>query len=153
MALEEKRAARIALAQVDQEICLPYAGRGACQLCVDECRMASYDAIEFTRVGSRVDDKGDPVEDSGSLAPVVREDRCVGCGLCQMRCHAINVKAEKLLRRAAIRVAAGAGKEDRIRSGSYVALKQERARRKRNEEKASSPQNNAGSEYLPDFLK
>jgi hypothetical protein len=70
-----------------------------------------------------------------------------------MRCHAINVKAEKRLRVAAIRVVAGEGKEDRLRSGSYVALREERAKRKRDEEKTRSPQNNAGSEYLPDFLK
>jgi NAD-dependent dihydropyrimidine dehydrogenase PreA subunit len=115
--------------------------------------MAGYNAIEFLRVGGKVNEKGEPVEDSGHLAPVVREDRCVGCGLCQMRCHAINVKVQKLLQHSAIRVAAGEGKEDRIPSGSHIALREERARRKRNEEETRSPQENAGSEYLPDFLK
>jgi len=153
LTLEDKRAARIGLAQVDQRICLPHAGQGACQLCVDECRMAAYNAIEFLRVGGEVNEKGEPVDDSGCLAPVVREDRCIGCGLCQMRCHAINVKAEKRLRSSAIRVVAGEGKEDRLQSGSYVVLREERARRKRDEEKTRSPQNNAGSEYLPGFLK
>jgi ferredoxin len=148
LALAEKQAARIALAQVDRRICLPHAGRGACQLCVDECKMAGYDAIEFTRVGGEVNEKGEPVEDRGYLAPTVREDRCVGCGLCQMRCHAINVKAQKLLVCSAIRIAAGAGNEDRIRSGSYLALKAERVRCRQ-----SHPQDKTGSEYLPDFLK
>ena len=151
--LEEKQAARIALAQVDRRTCLPHAGRGACQLCVDECRMAGYDAIEFTRAGGEVDEKGEPVQGSGYLAPVVREDRCVGCGLCQMRCHAINVKAQRLLGCSAIRIAAGAGNEDRIRSGSYLALRAERARRKQSQEKESQPQDKAESEYLPDFLR
>lgn len=122
-------------------------------MCVDECRRAGYNAMEFVRIGGEVDEKGEPVEDSGRSAPVVREDRCIGCGLCQMRCHAINVKVQKLLQRSAIQVAAGEGKEDRILSGSYVALREERARRERDEEKARSPQDNAGSEYLPDFLK
>jgi ferredoxin len=153
LVLEEKQAVRIALARVDRQTCLPHVGREACQLCVDECRMAGYDAIEFTRVRGEVDEKGEPVEGSGSLAPVVQEDRCVGCGLCQMRCHAINVKAKRLLGRSAIRIAAGEGNEDRIRSGSYLALRAERARRKRDEENSRSPQNNAGSEYLPDFLR
>ncbi len=153
LALEEKRAARLGLAQVDEKTCLPYAGRGACQLCVDECRMAGYNAIEFIRVGGEVNEKGEPVEDSGRLAPVVREDRCVGCGLCQMRCHAINVKVQKLLQHSAVRVGAGEGKEDRILSGSYLALREERTRRKQNEEKSRSPQDHAGNEYLPDFLK
>jgi NAD-dependent dihydropyrimidine dehydrogenase PreA subunit len=123
-------------------------------LCVDECRAAGYNAIEFIRVGGEVDEKGEPVEDSGRLAPVVRGDRCVGCGLCQMRCHAINVKVQKLLPGSAIRVAAGEGREDRVLSGSYVALREERTRRKQqNEEKTRSLPDHAGSEYLPDFLK
>jgi len=153
LSLEEKRAVRMALAQVDQQACLPYAGREACRLCADECRMAGYDAIEFIRVGGEMDEQGEPKEGSGLLAPVVREDQCVGCGLCQMRCRAINVKAKGLLPRAAIRVHAGAGREDRLLTGSYVALQEERARRKRNEERATQPPENAGNEYLPDFLK
>jgi NAD-dependent dihydropyrimidine dehydrogenase PreA subunit len=153
LSLTEKRAAQIALAEVDREICLPYAGREACQLCVEECRMAGYEAIEFIRVGGAVNEKGEPVEDSGCLAPVVREDRCIGCGLCQMRCHAINVKARKRLPHSAIRVMAGEGREDRLLRGSYVALREERARRKQDEEKAGGPPDHAESEYLPDFLK
>jgi ferredoxin len=153
LALEEKRAARIGLAEVDQKTCLPYAGRAACQLCADECRMAGYDAIEFLRVGGQVDAKGEPVEGSGRLAPVVRADRCIGCGLCQMRCHALNVKAEGLLPASAIRVIAGPGKEDRICRGSYVVLRDRRAAQRRTEERKSRPLDNAGSEYLPDFLR
>ncbi len=149
LTLEEKRAARIGLAQVDQHTCLPYAGQGACQLCVDECRMAGYDAIEFIRVGGEVDERGEPVESSGRLAPVVRDDRCVGCGLCQMRCHAINVKVKHLLKRSAVEVRAGEGREDRIVSGSYLALRNERARQKQ----ADRAGNAAPGEYLPDFLR
>ncbi|MCU0913871.1 MAG: 4Fe-4S binding protein [Planctomycetes bacterium] len=153
LTLEEKRAARMALAQVDHQTCLPHAGRQVCQLCADECRMAGYDAIEFVRVGGEVDEKGEPQEGSGLLAPVVREDRCIGCGLCQMRCRAINVKAKRLLPRAAIRVCAGVGKEDRVLTGSYVALREQRARRRRDEERARRPAQDAGNAYLPDFLK
>jgi ferredoxin len=153
LTLEEKQAGRIGLAQVDRETCLPHAGRGACQLCVDECRMAGYDALEFLRVGGQVDEKGEPVENSGYLAPVVREERCVGCGLCQMRCRAINVKAQKLLPHSAIRIVAGEGKEDRIVRGSYLTLQEERTRRPPSEGKASPAVESAGSEYLPDFLK
>jgi len=149
--LEEKRAARIGLAQVDQHTCLPYAGHGSCQLCVDECKMAGYDAIEFIRVGGELDERGEPVEGSGRLAPVVREDRCVGCGLCQMRCHAINVKVKHLLKHSAIQVLAGEGKEDRIVSGSYIALHNERARRRNSQE--ARPDRETPGEYLPDFLR
>lgn len=151
LALEEKRAARIGLAEVDCEACLPHAGRGACQLCVDECRMAGYNAIEFVRVGTRLDENGEPVEGSGYLAPVVCEDLCVGCGLCQMRCRSINVKSEKLLTDSAIRVVAGPGREDRIVSGSYRALQEERATRR--EQQGAAEDTSGGTEYLPDFLK
>lgn len=149
LTLDEKRAARIGLAQVDQHTCLPYAGQGSCQLCVDECRMAGYDAIEFIRVGGELDERGEPVEGSGHLAPVVRKDRCIGCGLCQMRCHAINVKVKHLLKHGAIQVLAGEGKEDRIMSGSYIALRNERATQK----SKNHSEDTAPTEYLPDFLR
>jgi NAD-dependent dihydropyrimidine dehydrogenase PreA subunit len=113
--------------------------------------MAGYNAIEFVRVGGELDEKGEPVEGSGFLAPAVREDRCVGCGLCQMRCRSINVKNKKLLAASAIRVVAGPGKEDRIMSGSYRALQEQRDRQQREQQGMS--EDPAGTEYLPDFLK
>lgn len=118
--LEEKRAARMGLAIVDETTCLPYANREACQLCVDECIAAGYDAIEFTRVHTEVDDDGNPVEGSGFVAPVVLPDKCVGCGLCQTRCYGINGEIKKLLKKSAIVVEAGEGKEDRMHTGSYL---------------------------------
>lgn len=150
--IEEKRVARIGLAEVDRITCLPHAGREACQLCVDECRMAGYNAIEFVRVGGRVDEMGEPLEDSGYLAPVVRQDRCVGCGLCQMRCRGINVKSRRLLQRSAIRVFAGAGKEDRIVSGSYRALREGREGL-RPEHQGRIDETGGTDEYLPGFLR
>ena len=88
--LEEKRHAHIGLAVVNKETCLPYAGTGDCQLCLDECETAGYHAIEFVRVGTKLDEHGQPIEDTGFLAPVVLAEKCVGCGLCQTRCLAIN---------------------------------------------------------------
>lgn len=126
--LVEKKAARMGLAVVIPT-CLPLAGREACQLCVDECTSAGYNAIEFIRVGTKVDDDGKPLDDSGFLAPVVRDDLCVGCGLCQTRCFAINVQEKKLIAASAIVVEAGAGKEDRMMRGSYVELRVKGERR------------------------
>jgi len=130
LSLEEKRAARMGLAVIDKKTCLPYAGREECQLCVDECATAGYDAIEFVRSGIETDDSGQPVEGTGFLAPVMLEELCVGCGLCQTRCHAINVKVKGLLAESAVRVEAGPGKEDRLLSGSYVALREEEQRKR-----------------------
>ena len=84
---------------------------------------AGYDAIEFIRHGTKVDAEGNPVEGSGFLAPIVRADKCVGCGLCQTRCYAINVAQKKLIDESAIIIEAGEGKEDRLMRGSYVALR------------------------------
>lgn len=144
--LDEKRVARMGLAVVDRQTCLPYAGVEDCQLCVDECVTAGYHAVEFLRVGTEVDEHGQPVEGSGFLAPVVLPEKCVGCGLCQTRCRAINVVQKRLLERSAIVVEAGDGKEDRLMSGSYVALRKAEAERK------NPHQQGSGGGYLPEFL-
>jgi ferredoxin len=146
--MEEKRVARMGLAFVDQQTCLPIAGREACQMCVDECNAAGYHAIEFARVHVKVDEQGQPIPDSGFLAPVVIADKCVGCGLCQTRCNLINVKAKHLLKETAIRVEAGPGREDRMSGGSYVELRFQEKRKR----EAAQPKADADS-YLPDFLK
>jgi ferredoxin len=148
--IEEKRVARMGLAVVDRQTCLPHAGREACQMCVDECRAAGYDAIEFVRVGVQVDADGKPIEDTGLAAPVVLADKCVGCGLCQTRCHKINVAAKRLLAETAVRVVAGPGQEDRLMSGSYRALR-EAERRARDEARPKGGER--GDTYLPDFLR
>jgi NAD-dependent dihydropyrimidine dehydrogenase PreA subunit len=146
--LEEKKVARMGLAIVDRQTCLPFAQREACQLCVDECAAAGYHAIEFTRVGTQGDEQGNPIEGTGFLAPVVLADKCVGCGLCQTRCYGIN-KAEKgLLTQSAILIEAGEGKEDRLIHGSYIALRDEE-RTRREAQQRTGP---GDSGYLPEFL-
>jgi len=123
LSLAEKKAARMGFAVVNEKTCLPFAGREECQLCVDECHSAGYHAIEFVRHGTRADEDGNPIDGTGMLAPVVRADLCVGCGLCQTRCYAINVQEKKLLTESAIVIEAGPGKEDRMMHGSYVELR------------------------------
>jgi len=122
--LEEKKVARMGLAIVNEITCLPFAGREACDLCVQECNAAGYNAIEFTQVGAEVDDNGAPIPGSGHLAPVVLKDQCVGCGLCQTRCNAINVKEMGLLSESAIIIEAGEGYEDRLMTDSYAELRE-----------------------------
>jgi NAD-dependent dihydropyrimidine dehydrogenase PreA subunit len=140
------------LAVVNTSTCLPHAGREECQLCVEQCRDAGYHAIEFLRVGVLVDAEGMPVEESGFLAPVVVAEKCVGCGLCQSRCHGINVSSRGVLSRAAVEVAAGPGREDRLLAGSYLALReQERQAKGAAQEKATPP--TGADTYLPDFLR
>ena len=157
--LVEKREVRLGLAILNMETCLPLAGKKACQLCVDECTAAGYNAMEFMRIRTEVDAKGDPIEGSGFLSPVVIHDKCVGCGLCQTRCNRINVQQERNLFEPAIVIVAGKGKrddgsplEDRLMSGSYRALRQnEAAARDRERQKQNGGPATDGS--LPDFLK
>jgi ferredoxin len=151
--LAEKRVARMGLAVVNKQTCLPHAGREACQLCVDDCKAAGYDALEFVRVGTETDENGLPLEDTGFLAPVVLPEKCNGCGLCQMRCYRINAKEKGLLRDTAIRVEAGDGREDRLAKGSYVALREQEGRRRQAELGKRMREEGATDEYLPDFLK
>ncbi len=153
LALDEKRVARMGLAVVNQQTCLPYAGREDCQLCVDECIAAGYNAIEFERVGTEVDPFGQPVEGSGFLAPVVVAHQCVGCGLCQTRCYAINHKQKGLLVESAIVVEAGEGKEDRLIHGSYRALREAEQRERQLEQQKRQQESGTGDSYLPDFLQ
>lgn len=142
--LEEKKVARMGLAIVNEATCLPFADREACQLCVDECDDAGYEAIEFTNVHTEVDDEGNPIADSGYLAPVVLADKCVGCGLCQTRCYLVNVKEKRLLNESAIIIEAGPGNEDRLMSGSYIALREQEAR----EREAERQRDTTGSEFF-----
>ena len=64
-------ARRIGLAEVNLQTCLPYAGREACHLCVDECHSAGYHAIEFTRVHTEVDAAGKP---TGRIEPLSADE-------------------------------------------------------------------------------
>jgi ferredoxin len=125
--LQEKQAARMGLAIVNEQTCLPFAGQEDCDLCVQECNAAGYHAIEYIQVGTKVDDQGRPIAGSGMLAPVVLPEQCVGCGLCQTRCHAINVKDKGLFSASAIIIEAGEGKEDRLMVGSYRQLRHQGA--------------------------
>lgn len=120
LSIDEKRSTRIGLAVVDEDSCLPATGHQPCQLCSDECISAGYNAIEFIQKHTQVDDLGQPIEGTGFLAPVVLAERCMGCGLCQSRCYAINVKQHGVLGKSAIIVQAGPDKEDRFLSSRIV---------------------------------
>ncbi len=146
--LSEKRAARLGLAELDIKTCLPHCRREQCGLCFEECAAAGYHAIEYIRIGVQYDNGGMPVADSGFLTPVILKEKCIGCGLCQARCYAVNVRDKKLLGESAVTIMAGPGKEDRLVTGSYRDLQNERTNRIR-QNTIKGPKN----EYVPDFLR
>ena len=149
--IDEKRVARIGLAVVDKQTCLPHAGVGACQLCVDECTSAGYDAIEFIQVGTEADDQGMPIPDTGHLAPVVLPDKCVGCGICQTRCHKLLAGANGPLDESAIQVIAGDGNEDRLTTGSYRELRKNEQQAREEQRQQRFGEEDGG--YLPDSIE
>ena len=75
----ERRSVRMGIAEVNEETCLPFIGI-SCRAC--------WHACPFPNEAIRVDERG---------RPVVIDDQCVGCGLCEHACladvSAIRVKA------------------------------------------------------------
>jgi NAD-dependent dihydropyrimidine dehydrogenase PreA subunit len=113
LSLAEKRRFVLGLALVDTAACLPHRGERDCQLCFDECNAAGYRAIEMRpiKLAAGPVPEGafspDEIEQMGKiLAPFVKTDACVGCGLCEYRCHSVWVSQQKLLQRSAVVVKA-----------------------------------------------
>jgi hypothetical protein len=99
---------------------------------------------------NEADSEGRPIEGTGFLAPIVLAEKCVGCGLCQMACHRVNVRQEGLLQESAIIIEAGAGKEDRLMAGSYLQLRQEEARQRQASRRGTiSQEKPAGGDVTP----
>ena len=103
------------LAWVDPATCLPLRNdklRQDCALCYDECQQAGYHAIEMQEIRIELD----PPPPEGMFSeieleamsrirvPIVRAEACVGCGICQYRCHMRNVVQERTLAQSAIQV-------------------------------------------------
>jgi len=109
LSLAEKRVARIGTAVVDRATCLPHTGQRDCRLCYEECLAAGYHAIEMRPIRLALGDIPEGTfsemelqEMSRIEAPFVRRGACVGCGLCEFRCHSQLVRNEKLLARSAV---------------------------------------------------
>jgi len=80
-------------------------------------------------------------------------EKCVGCGLCQSRCYAINVAQRHVLSESAVQVVAGPGKEDRLTKGSYLKRRAEERRARQEAQRSLLPKDDSTDAYLPDFLK
>jgi MauM/NapG family ferredoxin protein len=73
LTMQEKREARIGLAVIDQDRCLPWVRGERCVICLDVCP-PELGAIELRPGSDRI------------FRPHVLESRCNGCGLCEQRC-------------------------------------------------------------------
>ena len=99
------------LAVVNTQTCLPHVGERDCQLCYEECVAAGYGAIEMKEIPLEIGDIAEgtlsafELEEAGSiLAPVVNAEACVGCGLCEYRCHTVWSQQQHELKGSAIQV-------------------------------------------------
>jgi NAD-dependent dihydropyrimidine dehydrogenase PreA subunit len=112
-----KRRTRMGLAAIDAATCLPLRKdslRQECDLCYTECRQAGYHAVEMQEI--RIDLDPPPPEGMFSeveidamsriRVPVVNAEACIGCGICQYRCHTRHVVQEGRLGQSAIVVLA-----------------------------------------------
>jgi ferredoxin len=109
LALGEKRKFKIGVAVIDPQLCLSRRGERDCQLCFDECEAAGYHAVEMRFIKLAVGEVPPGAVGPGELeemarikAPFVLAEACVGCGLCEYRCHAAVHRQQKLLPRRAI---------------------------------------------------
>jgi NAD-dependent dihydropyrimidine dehydrogenase PreA subunit len=119
-----KRRVHMGLAHVDPDTCLPFrqSDRRECDVCFVECRQAGYEAIELREIEIQLD----PPPPEGMFselelfamtrirAPFVNAEACVGCGICQYRCHTLYAVQQQTLDGSAIRVLAE--NEHRLRS-------------------------------------
>jgi ferredoxin len=134
--LEEKNAARMGLAVIDEKTCLPLAQRQQCQACVDACQAAGYQAIGQDVMAAELDANDQPIAGTGFWIPQLNPVLCVGCLACQAACSTANVRDTRLLEKPAIYVMAGPGREDRMLTGSYIALRGAEAAKAQEEEES-----------------
>lgn len=99
LSYEQKRFAKIGTAVIDRHRCLAWEQNKECLVCDEVC---PYNAVEFRLV-----------ETTTALfrVPVVHEDLCIGCGLCEQHCP-INDKAAIVVFRFG---------ENRREEGAYVS--------------------------------
>ena len=105
LALPDKQRAIIGTAVFDRDRCLPYGQGVPCMVCEEHCPTTDK-AIRF-REGTVVDSRGEEVL---VKLPYVREDLCIGCGICENKCP--------LPGTAAIRVYPAAGSADSTAVGA-----------------------------------
>jgi NAD-dependent dihydropyrimidine dehydrogenase PreA subunit len=114
LSIPEKQKIPMGLAVIDSKTCLPHRGERDCQLCYQECEAAGYHAIQMRTIQLPVGEvpagavSQMELEEMARIeAPFVDAAACVGCGLCEYRCHTAMVKQQALLTRRAIEVQGG----------------------------------------------
>ncbi len=87
LSLEEKMTTRLGLAEIDKQICLPWAEGRQCIVCQEHCPIADK-AIKL---------QGESQDAEVLLKPVVDARLCVGCGICQNKCPTRPMRAIRVV--------------------------------------------------------
>jgi MauM/NapG family ferredoxin protein len=76
LSVEQKKAVKLGVAEIDRSICIPWAHNKDCIVCEEHCPI-SQKAIKLkgVKIGSRT-----------IFRPYIDEVLCVGCGICQNKC-------------------------------------------------------------------
>jgi len=84
LSLAEKRRTRIGKASIDQSRCIPWATGIECIVCEEVCPVPNK-AIRLGG-GGNGRNRGSDSTDTGVNLPRVRDNDCIGCGICEHHC-------------------------------------------------------------------
>ena len=99
-------------AVIRRERCLAWEQQKACVVCDEVC---PFDAIDLVRV-----------PDNPAAVPVVKEDKCAGCGYCEHFCPVQNRAAVEVVPFGEIRVSSGSYRRESADRGLQLMLQPEK---------------------------
>jgi MauM/NapG family ferredoxin protein len=102
LTLEIKQKVVMGIAEINREICLPWAEKKPCLTCEEVCPIFTK-AVELEERPTTFDDR----DDTFIFLPHVVKDNCIGCGICEHHCPTTPEKAIKVIY------------EDETRGGEY----------------------------------
>ena len=117
---EEKSFAKIGTARIFRERCLAWEQLKPCLVCDEVC---PYDAVDFLTITDHL---------GTQRRPVVRVEKCVGCGLCEHECPVREPRA----------IVVEHYGEERLREGSYITPAKRQMRKVGNDQ---------GTDYLREY--
>ncbi len=121
----DRRWAKVGTAMIYHQKCLAWEQQKRCMVCDEVC---PYNAIEFQKV------EGNPVP-----VPVIHEERCTGCGLCEHHCPVRNQAAIVVTPLGALRESRGSFEEIGKRQELDISLEHKKDMENQGNEEGTAP--------------